>query len=122
MKKHFTLFFVMLFSVTALLARPVNEAGANANTFALIITNYEYAKPLPSVPFANNDGEIFYQYCVKTLSIPENQQRTKGQRFTIGTYRCLDPGRDVFLRLQRGRRWLCHRLGRRPFPSYRRLL
>ncbi|MDT3388049.1 MAG: caspase family protein, partial [Bacteroidota bacterium] len=50
---------------------PVNEAGANANTFALIITNYEYAKPLPSVPFANNDGEIFYQYCVKTLSIPE---------------------------------------------------
>ena len=30
MKKHFTLFFVMLFSVTALLARPVNEAGAKA--------------------------------------------------------------------------------------------
>ena len=26
---------------------------------------------MPNVPFASNDGEIFYQYCVKTLSIPE---------------------------------------------------
>ena len=50
---------------------PVNEAGTNTSTFALIITNYDYAKPLPNVPFASNDGEIFYQYCVKTLSIPE---------------------------------------------------
>lgn len=50
---------------------PVNEAGTNTTTFALIITNCDYAKPLPNVPFASNDGEIFYQYCVKTLSIPE---------------------------------------------------
>lgn len=50
---------------------PVNEAGTNTGTFALIIANSDYAKPMPNVPFASNDGEIFYQYCVKTLSIPE---------------------------------------------------
>ena len=50
---------------------PVNEAGANTSTFALIIANADYAKPMPNVPFAANDGEIFYQYCVKTLSLPE---------------------------------------------------
>ena len=49
---------------------PINEPGANTNTFALIIANDDYAKPLPDVPYANNDGEIFYQYCIKTLSIP----------------------------------------------------
>ena len=50
---------------------PVNEAGTNTTTFALIIANDDYAKPLPDVPYASNDGEIFYQYCIKTLSIPE---------------------------------------------------
>ena len=50
---------------------PVNTPNANTNTFALIICNDTYVKPLPTVPFAANDADIFQQYCIKTLSIPE---------------------------------------------------
>lgn len=44
----------------------------NANTFAVIIANetYTYVDP---VPYALNDGNIFREYCVKTLGIPEKQ-------------------------------------------------
>ncbi len=41
------------------------------NTFVLIIANEEY-KYADKVNFALHDGEVFKEYCVKTLSIPEN--------------------------------------------------
>lgn len=42
----------------------------NNNTFVLIIANEEY-KQVASVPFALNDGNVFRQYCMRTLGIPE---------------------------------------------------
>lgn len=44
----------------------------NTNTFAVIIANEEY-QSVASVPYAINDGNIFREYCVKTLGIPEKQ-------------------------------------------------
>ena len=41
----------------------------NQNTFALIIANENYQN-VASVPFALNDGNIFREYCQKTLGIP----------------------------------------------------
>lgn len=48
------------------------------NTFVLIIANENYkteATNISSVPFAINDGEIFKEYCIKTLGIPEHNTR-----------------------------------------------
>lgn len=39
-------------------------------TFAIIIANENY-KRVATVPFAKNDGNIFAEYCKKTLGIPE---------------------------------------------------
>ena len=44
----------------------------NTNTFAVIIANENY-QSVASVPFALNDGNIFREYCIKTLGIPEKQ-------------------------------------------------
>lgn len=44
------------------------------NTYALIIANEEYQFVDP-VNFASHDGEIFKEYCIKTLGIPEKQVR-----------------------------------------------
>ena len=44
----------------------------NSNTFAVIIANENY-QSVASVPFALNDGNIFREYCIKTLGIPEKQ-------------------------------------------------
>lgn len=44
----------------------------NTNTFAVIIANENY-QSVASVPFALNDGNIFREYCLKTLGIPEKQ-------------------------------------------------
>lgn len=41
----------------------------NKNTFAVIIANENYQQ-VAKVPFALNDGNIFKQYCEKTLGIP----------------------------------------------------
>lgn len=41
------------------------------NTYALIISVENYDN-VESVPFANNDGKLFKEYCVKTLGVPEN--------------------------------------------------
>ena len=38
-------------------------------TFVLVISNENY-KHEESVPFANNDGEVFAVYCEKTLGVP----------------------------------------------------
>lgn len=42
----------------------------NVNTFALVIANENYQR-VASVPFALNDGNIFREYCLQTLGIPE---------------------------------------------------
>ena len=46
----------------------------NNNTFVLIIANEEYKQVAP-VPFALNDGNVFRQYCMLTLGIPEKNIR-----------------------------------------------
>lgn len=50
---------------------PIVEPNSNSNTFVLVIANEDYNTPFPSVAYAGNDGEIFRQYCIKTLGIPE---------------------------------------------------
>lgn len=44
----------------------------NSNTFVLIVANEDYAF-LDNVPYAQNDGDAFKEYCIKTLGIPEKQ-------------------------------------------------
>lgn len=44
------------------------------NTYALIIANEDYQFVDP-VNFASHDGEVFKEYCIKTLGIPEKQVR-----------------------------------------------
>ncbi len=44
-------------------------AKKNNNAFAVIIANENYSS-VASVPYASNDGQIFKQYCEKTLGIP----------------------------------------------------
>ena len=44
----------------------------NTNAFVVIIANENY-QSVASVPFALNDGNIFREYCLKTLGIPEKQ-------------------------------------------------
>lgn len=48
---------------------------SNENGIALIIANenYKNSEYVGNVPFANNDGKIFKEYCMKTLGIPERQ-------------------------------------------------
>lgn len=46
----------------------------NKNTFVLIIANENYSF-LDDVKFANNDGDIFREYCIKTLGIPKEYIR-----------------------------------------------
>ncbi len=41
----------------------------NDKTYAVIISNENYLK-MEKVPFALNDGEVFRQYCERTLGIP----------------------------------------------------
>jgi len=52
-------------------------AESNENGFALIIANenYKNSEYVGNVPFANNDGKVFKEYCIKTLGIPEKQVR-----------------------------------------------
>ena len=52
---------------------PVSNTKNN-NTFAVIIANENY-QSVADVPYALNDGNIFHQYCLKTLGIPEKQIR-----------------------------------------------
>lgn len=50
----------------------IPSTGAVAdNTFAVIIANENYTS-VSKVNYAANDGEVFSQYCHKTLGIPEN--------------------------------------------------
>lgn len=49
---------------------PTSEV-ANDNMFVVIIAN-EYYQQEQNVPYAIHDGEIFMEYCRKTLGIPED--------------------------------------------------
>ena len=46
----------------------------NEDTYVLIIANENYEN-LSRVSYAANDGQIFKQYCIQTLGIPEKQIR-----------------------------------------------
>lgn len=46
------------------------NAGSNENTFAVIIANENYQEE-SKVEYALNDGEMFKEYCQKTLGLPE---------------------------------------------------
>ena len=48
---------------------PVTNAK-NPNTFVLIIANEHYQQ-VAAVPYALNDGNIFKEYCIKTLGVSE---------------------------------------------------
>lgn len=52
---------------------PLTETK-NKNTFAIIISNENY-RLLAPVPMATNDGNIFSEYCHKTLGIPQENIR-----------------------------------------------
>lgn len=51
---------------------PINPTD-NTNTFVLIIANDLYDTLFPYIPYAANDANIFREYCIKTLGIPERQ-------------------------------------------------
>ncbi len=51
---------------------PVTNNTKNKNTFVLIIANEHYQQ-VAAVPFALNDGNIFREYCIKTLGIGEKR-------------------------------------------------
>ena len=44
----------------------------NNGTIVIIIANENYQE-VPQVAYANNDGETFKDYCIKTLGVPEKQ-------------------------------------------------
>lgn len=46
-------------------------SASNDVTFAVVIANENYQE-VDKVPFANHDGEIFSQYCVQTLGLPQS--------------------------------------------------
>lgn len=47
----------------------------NADTYCVIIANEKY-EDIPEVAYASRDGEIFKEYCIKTLGIPAKQIKT----------------------------------------------
>ena len=47
----------------------------NSNTFVVIIANENYEQ-VANVPYAINDGQIFQQYCERTLGIPHQNIKT----------------------------------------------
>lgn len=55
----------------------------NSSTFAFIFANENYSS-MPDVPFAVNDGKSFYNYCLRTLGIPE-ENITVNYNATLGT-------------------------------------
>lgn len=47
----------------------------NEDTYCVIIANEKY-EDVPAVDYASRDGEVFREYCVKTLGVPEKQIKT----------------------------------------------
>jgi hypothetical protein len=66
---------IQIASLTSDVDKNIPVTGAqNNNTFAVIIANENYMS-VASVPFAINDGNIFREYCEKTLGIPAKNIR-----------------------------------------------
>lgn len=64
---------IQIASLTSKVDKNIPIVSYNNNkTFAVIIANENY-QSVASVPFALNDGNIFREYCIKTLGIPEKQ-------------------------------------------------
>lgn len=64
---------IQIASLTSDVDKNIPVTGVqNNNTFVVIIANENY-QSVASVPFALNDGNIFREYCLKTLGIPEKQ-------------------------------------------------
>lgn len=60
-------------SLTSVVDENIPETNRkSSNTFAVIIANENY-QSVASVPYALNDGNIFREYCIKTLGVPEKQ-------------------------------------------------
>lgn len=51
---------------------PVVKTDKNLNTYCVIIANENY-EDIPVVDYASRDGEVFREYCIKTLGVPEKQ-------------------------------------------------
>lgn len=51
---------------------PVVKTDKNLNTYCVIIANEKY-EDIPVVDYASRDGEVFREYCIKTLGVPEKQ-------------------------------------------------
>lgn len=47
--------------------------GKNGDTYVVILANEKYNEIVGIVPFAHNDGEVFQEYCIRTLGIPARQ-------------------------------------------------
>ena len=43
----------------------------NSNSYAIVIANHSYTTGM-TVPYAQNDGEVFRQYCLERLRMPED--------------------------------------------------
>lgn len=54
---------------------PIKKGGGNEDTYCVIIANGDY-EDVPKVEFAVHDGEVFKEYCMKTLGIPEKHIKT----------------------------------------------
>lgn len=54
---------------------PVVATDKNRDMYCVIIANEKY-EDVPEVEFAQRDGEVFREYCIKTLGIPEKQIKT----------------------------------------------
>lgn len=52
---------------------PLVKANSNPNTYVLIVANEDYDAPLPDCEYAWRDGQVFRDYCIRTLGIPERQ-------------------------------------------------
>ena len=54
---------------------PVRRVKNREYSYCVIIANEHY-RDVPEVEYANNDGRIFREYCMKTLGIPERNIRS----------------------------------------------
>lgn len=57
---------------------PMVAANSNKHTFVVIVANEKYMENnISAVNYAENDGRIFRQYCIRTLGIPEENIHMK---------------------------------------------
>jgi hypothetical protein len=54
---------------------PIRKVRNREYSYCVIIANEHY-RDVPEVEYANNDGRVFKEYCIKTLGIPEKNIRS----------------------------------------------